>query len=85
MFLSLFFLNHIVYPLLLILSQSIIDALKEAIPEKREQVKRLRTEHGNKVLGECTVTQVGGFFLFCSPPPSFISLFKTNVAHINGK
>jgi len=36
------------------------DTLREIIPEKREQFKRLRTEHGSKSLGEVNVEAAMG-------------------------
>jgi hypothetical protein len=37
------------------------ETLKEVIPGKREQLKKLKTEHGNKTLGEIKVEQaIGG-------------------------
>lgn len=32
----------------------------EQLPEKIEQIKKLRKEHGNKVIGEVTLDQVYG-------------------------
>jgi citrate synthase len=35
--------------------------LKEVIPAKREQLKKLKAEHGNKVIGEIKVENaIGG-------------------------
>lgn len=34
--------------------------MKEVIPAKREQLKKLKAEHGNKVIGEIKVENVIG-------------------------
>jgi len=37
------------------------ETLKDVIPAKREQLKKLKTEHGHKVLGEIKVgNAIGG-------------------------
>lgn len=39
---------------------SLKNRLAELIPEKQAEIKRIKTEHGNKVLGEVTVEQAYG-------------------------
>ncbi|KAF9183954.1 citrate (Si)-synthase, partial [Haplosporangium sp. Z 27] len=41
-------------------SQGLKDRLRELIPEKREEVKKVKAEFGNKVLGETTVDMAYG-------------------------
>ena len=41
-------------------SSSLKQRLEELIPEKQAEVKRIKAEHGSKVLGEVTVDQAYG-------------------------
>jgi len=40
--------------------QGLKDRLKELIPQKQDQIKKIKAEHGEKVLGTCTVNQAYG-------------------------
>ena len=50
--------------------KSLKDRLAQLIPEKQEQVKKIRTEHGSKPLGQVTVDMVRILF-----SPIFVSRF----------
>ena len=42
-------------------SAQLINRIAELVPEKQDALKKLNAEHGDKVLGTCTVTQaIGG-------------------------
>lgn len=43
------------------------ETLKEIIPRKREQLKKLKLEHGQKSLGEVTVEQAIGGMRYVTP------------------
>ena len=40
--------------------QSLKETFKASLPEKIEQIKKLKKEHGSKVIGEVTLDQVYG-------------------------
>lgn len=41
-------------------TQSVMDVLAEIIPERQEMAKKLRSEHGNKVIGDIKIDNVFG-------------------------
>jgi citrate synthase len=45
------------------------ETLKEIIPRKREQLKKLKAEHGQKKLGDITVENALGGMRFVGPGP----------------
>lgn len=45
-------------------TQGLKERLTQLVPEKQEQVKKIRVEHGSKSLGNVTVDMVR-WFLFC--------------------